>query len=273
VSNITPLPVAQLLCSEQGRIAIWQISNPSAKNALSPEIYAQGIAAIEQLQSKQHLSCAILTGANGFFCAGGNLNRLLANRDRPQHHQSDSINALHAWVRALKFCNKPIIAAVDGAAAGAGFSLALACDLLVSSVDTKFVMAYVNVGLTPDGGASAALATQLPLALAFEIIALGQPVLAQRLNQLGLVNVLADKANQAHEAPAFKAALQLAQQLSQKPTQAIANIKQLVQQARANTFAQQLDAERESFVQQLFSDEAKIGIQAFLNKQSPRFHS
>jgi enoyl-CoA hydratase/carnithine racemase len=176
-------------------------------------------------------------------------------------------------VQALKSCNKPIIAAVDGAAAGAGFSLALACDLLVSSVDTKFVMAYVNVGLTPDGGASGTLATQLPLALAFEIIALGQPVLAQRLNQLGLVNVLADKASQTNAAPAFKAALHMAQQLSEKPTAALTNIKHLVQQARTNTFVQQLEAERESFVQQLFSDEAKLGIEAFLNKQSPRFHT
>ncbi len=91
----------------------------------------------------------------------------------------------------MRLSSKPVIAAVDGAAAGAGFSLALACDLIVAAEDAKFVMSYARVGLTPDGGGSWFLAQALPRQLATEVLIEGKPIGATRLHELGVVNKLA----------------------------------------------------------------------------------
>jgi enoyl-CoA hydratase/carnithine racemase len=263
----------QIKITREGAIAIWTISNPAAKNALSPEIYAQGLACIQAFNNDSSLAVAVLCGEDGFFCAGGNLNRLLSNRALSPSVQRDSIQALHHWISAMHACPKPIIAAVDGAAAGAGFSLALASDLLVSSPNAKFVMAYVNVGLTPDGGSSKALAEQLPAQLAFEICALGERITGARLFQLGVVNRLSqdDAEPTTKTFPALATALTLANQLAEKPPQALAKIKRLIRQAKTNTLEEHLLNEREAFVEQVHGPEALIGIQSFLAKQKPNF--
>jgi enoyl-CoA hydratase/carnithine racemase len=264
---------AELKVTRQGPIAVWTISNPDAKNALSPEIYAQGLAAIEAFNNDTNLAVAVLCGEDGFFCAGGNLNRLLSNRSQDPSVQRDSIQALHNWISAIHASPKPIVAAVDGAAAGAGFSLALACDLLVASPTAKFVMAYVNVGLTPDGGSSKALAEQLPSQLAFEICALGERVTGERLFQLGVVNRLSELAesNAGSNSAALISALSLANQLAEKPPEALAKIKKLIRNAKTTSTEQHLLNEREAFVEQVHGPEALVGIQAFLAKQKPKF--
>jgi enoyl-CoA hydratase/carnithine racemase len=261
----------QLKVSRQGSTALWAISNPTAKNALSFEAYQQGIGAIKALEADQTLACAVLYGEAGFFCSGGNLNRLLNNRSLPPQVQSDSIDGLHAWIAALHACKKPIIAAVDGAAAGAGFSLALACDLIIASPSAKFVMAYVNVGLTPDGGASKALSDRLPAQLAFEVCALGKPILGQRLYELGIVNQLCTDPNSSQTEPAVAMALEWGESLSHKPPKALSNIKQLISQARSTPYSAHFINERSSFVEQLHSNEALIGITAFLKREKPKF--
>ncbi len=264
-------PIATLKVTRQANVAIWTISNPEAKNALSPEIYEQGLATIQAFNADDSQAVAVLCGENGFFCAGGNLNRLLSNRQRPPQVQRDSIQALHNWIEAIHKSPKPIIAAVDGAAAGAGFSLALACDLLVASASSKFVMAYVNVGLTPDGGSSKALAEQLPAQLAFEICALGERIGAERLHQLGVVNQLSESASASNLSPAVAQALLMAQQLAQKPAMALARIKSLVRSAKSTNYDQHFLNEREAFVNQVHGPEAEIGIQAFLAKEKPKY--
>lgn len=258
-----------------GRVALWIISNEGAKNALSPEMYIQGTDAVQTFVNDPNLGAAVLCGENGFFCAGGNLNRLQNNRALDPSVQNASIETLHHWVQAIHNSPKPIIAAVDGAAAGAGFSLALAADMIVASESAKFVMAYINVGLTPDGGASWALPKRVPANLAFEWLALGQPVPAQRLFEAGVVNLLAPCAAQpcaTNQTPAVLAALELASRLSLGPSRAVTSIKQLIEASRSNNLATHLDAERALFVEQLHSIEAGIGIAAFLAKSKAKFH-
>lgn len=258
-----------------GRVALWIISNEGAKNALAPEIYTQGLSAVQAFANDPNLSAAVLCGENGFFCAGGNLNRLQSNRALDPSVQNESIASLHRWIQAIHNCAKPIVAAVDGAAAGAGFSLALAADMIVASQTAKFVMAYVNVGLTPDGGASWALSRRVPANLALEWLALGQAITAQQLYESKVVNMLAPSAAQpciTSQTPTVLAALELAQRLSLGPSHAIASIKQLIAAGPFNSLSDQLDAERTMFVEQLHSNEAGIGITAFLAKTKAKFH-
>jgi enoyl-CoA hydratase/carnithine racemase len=256
---------AELQASRRDATLILTLSNPGAKNALHPDMYAAGIEALGTADSDPNIRAVVLTGADHFFCAGGNLNRLLENRARDKSVQADSIDRLNAWIEAIRDCSKPVIAAVDGAAAGAGFSLALACDLVVAGESAKFVMAYVKVGLTPDGGASWFLSRSLPRQLATEIMIEGKPVAAGRLRELGLVNRVTPDSGALDEALAW------ADDLGALSPNAVVRIKGLAREAPDNTLQQQFQAEKHSFVESLHHRDAQEGISAFLDKRRPRY--
>src|SRR5437870_2431842 len=110
---------AELQASRRDATLILTLSNPGAKNALHPDMYAAGVETLSTAERDSSIRAVVLTGADHFFCSGGNLNRLLENRAREKAVQSDSIDVLHAWIEAIRDCPKPVIAAVDGAAIGA----------------------------------------------------------------------------------------------------------------------------------------------------------
>ena len=256
---------SQLKSARQGQTLVLTISNPDFKNALGPEIYAAGIEALNAAEGNQDIRSVVITGEGNIFCAGGNLQRLLANRLEAPSVQADSIEGLHTWIEAICTYPKPVIAAVEGAAAGAGFSLALACDFCVAADNAVFVMAYSSVALSPDGGASSALAQALPRALANEILMLGERVSAQRLHQFGLVN---------HIAPggaALQGALELAGKLNARAPNSLASIKALVQEASTQPLSAQLTSEKQHFVTNLHHANGAEGIQAFLDKRTAKY--
>jgi enoyl-CoA hydratase/carnithine racemase len=154
---------------------------------------------------------------------------------------------------------------VAGAAAGAGFSLALACDLIIAADDAKFVMSYARVGLTPDGGGSWFLAQALPRALATEILLEGKPVPAERLHALGVVNRLVKTAQLK------QAAIAWADELGRGSPNAQARIKALVAAAGSQPLTDHLSAERDDFVASLHHADALEGITAFLEKRAPDY--
>ncbi len=250
---------------EASQIKLLTLSNPSARNALSPAIYAAGIEAINHADSSHEIRAVVITGEGDAFCAGGNLLRLLHNRKLPKSVQEESIDGLHSWIEAIRACRKPVIAAIEGYAAGAGFSLALACDLIVSSRETIYVMAYSTVGLSPDGGGSWQLARQLPRQLATELLLTGDRIGAERLHALGIVNQLTEKGH------ALNTALQFAEKLSQRAPNVVANIKELINDATERNLSLHLSAERDFFVQNLHHAHAGEGISAYLEKRKPVF--
>jgi enoyl-CoA hydratase/carnithine racemase len=256
---------AELIASRHNATLILTLSNPSAKNALHPDMYAAAIEALSTAERDTTLRAVILTGADQFFCSGGNLNRLLENRAKGMDVQGVALDQIHGWIEALRSCSKPVIAAVEGAAAGAGFSLALACDLIVAGASARFLMAYVKVGLTPDGGGSWFLAQALPRQLATEIMMEGKAIGAQRLYDLGVVNKI------AADGTALQTALDWADALAELSPHAVGRIKTLVADAEINPLAQQFDAEKTSFLNALNHADALEGIGAFLEKRKPRY--
>lgn len=256
---------AQLLSQSQGQTLVLTVSNPDFRNALGPEIYAAGIEALNVAESNPDVRSLVITGENGIFSAGGNLQRLLANRQQAPEVQAQSIESLHSWIEAIRTFPKPVIAAVEGPAAGAGFSLALACDVIVAARNSVFVMAYSSIALSPDGGGSWSLMRALPRQLATELMIGGERISAERLHQLGVVNRLTEPGL------ALETALNWAETLNSRAPNALASVKELVNEAEVAGLNLHLARERDHFVRNLHHVNAGIGIQAFLNKQTPRY--
>lgn len=256
---------AELQASRRDATLILTLSNPGAKNALHPDMAAAAIEALTTAERDDSIRAVVLTGADNFFCSGNNLNRILENHGKDKSIQADMINQLHNWIEAIRDCPKPVIAAVEGTAAGAGFSLALACDMIVSGSTAQFAMTHVRVGLTTDGGGSWFLTRALPRQLANEILLEGKPVLAPRLHELGLVNrVVAD-------GTALDIALTWAEELAELSPNAVERIKSLGHEAHSNSLAQHFEAEKRNFVESLHHRDAQEGISAFLEKRKPHY--
>jgi enoyl-CoA hydratase/carnithine racemase len=256
---------AELLSRQEGNCLVLTLSGPATRNALSPQVYATGMNLLGAAQSDAAIRCVILGGAGNTFCSGGDLKRIAGARSRPPEAQAQAIEQFGRFVRAIQLSTKPVVAAVEGVAAGGGMSLALACDLLVAAEDARFVMSYAKLGLTPDGGGSWHLTQALPRALALELMWLAEPVSARRLHELGVVNRLAASGD------ALATALALAQQVAAMAPNAIARLKTLVADAPAQTLGAHLEAERDAFVDNLFHDNGGEGLAAFLEKRPPRF--
>ena len=256
---------AELRSTFEGSTMVLTISNPEHRNALSPEMYAAGVEALSAAESNADVRCVVVTGEGETFCAGGNLQRLQANRLKGPQVQAQSIEGLHNWIEAIRTFPKPVIAAVEGPVAGAGFSLALACDLIVAARNAVFVMAYSNVALSPDGGATWSLARALPRQLAAELLLSGERIGAQRLHELGVVGRLCDAGQ------ALGAALDWAARLGARAPNVMTSIKELINEAGANDLPTQLALERDHFVRNLHHANGGIGIAAFLARKMPNY--
>ncbi|CAN5713282.1 enoyl-CoA hydratase [soil metagenome] len=256
---------AAIKSTSHGQTMVLTLSNPEFRNALGPEMYAAGVEALNVAECSPDVRSVVITGEGGMFSAGGNLQRLIANRQLAPDVQAQSIEGLHSWIESIRAFPKPVIAAVEGAAAGAGFSLALACDFIVSASNAVFVMAYSGVALSPDGGASWSLVQALPRQLSTELLMCGERIDAQRLHALGLVNRVAETGN------ALAEALALAEKLNARAPNVLASIKELVGDATHASLNTHLANERDHFVRNLHHANAGIGIAAFLEKKIARY--
>lgn len=241
------------------------ISDRPSRNTLSEQVFAAGVEALDVAEADASVRCIVLRGDGDHFCAGGNLQQLKRNRHAEPEVQGTLLQRFHDFVEVLRVFPKPVIAAVEGAAAGGGFSLALACDLIVAADDAKFIMSYGRIGMSPDGGASWQLMQRLPRGLALQWLWLSEPLTAQQLHAHGIVNWVASKGQ------ALAQALEVADRLAQCAPNAIASAKELVNQWPERSLAQQLDAERTHFLDNLFNANGDEGLQSFLDKRPPRF--
>jgi len=256
---------AELQASRRDATLILTLSNPGAKNALHPDMYAAAIETLSTAERDDTIRAVVLTGADDFFCSGFSINRLLDNRSKEPSVQAESLDLLHGWVDAIHDCPKPVIAAVEGAAVGPGFSLALACDMIVAGTSANFTMNHITIGLTPDGGGSWFLARALPRQLAAEILLQGKPLPATRLHELGLINRIVP------DGSALDVALDWADEFAELSPNAIERIKTLLHEAQGNTLAQHFESEKRNFVESLHHRDALEGITAFFDKRKPRY--
>ena len=256
-----------LLSRREGAVMVLLNNNPAARNALSPTFYIALKQALDQAQADPQIGAIVLTGVDGMFCSGGDLRQLALRSTLTLPERRTHLEGLHLLIRAIRDCSKPVIAAVEGAAAGAGLSMALACDLLVTARNAVFSLAYVKVGLTPDGGATAFLAEFVSRQVLTELCLSGERFNGERLHALGAVNRLTAPGE------ALTQAVALAASVAAGPLRAMASIKALCRSAHQATLEEQLEHEARHMVQAQGDDEAAEGIAAFLEKRSADFVS
>jgi 2-(1,2-epoxy-1,2-dihydrophenyl)acetyl-CoA isomerase len=175
-------------CRVADGVATLTMSRPEARNALSTEMKAAFEAAVPRLAADPDVRAVVLTGAGGAFCAGGDLRGMLAAREQKLDVQGwrQRMTSLHPWVRALIELDKPLIAAVDGAAYGAGFSLALMADFVIASPRARFCMSFMKVGLVPDCAAMYTLPRVVGVQRARELVLSAREVGAEEALKLGI---------------------------------------------------------------------------------------
>jgi len=251
----------------QGRILHVINDNPDSRNALSMD-YISGLH--EQLcdirlQTENRPHAVILSGAGDFFCSGGNVSDL---HERAKGHYAARralVDDLNDLIRAIRNCPCPVIAAIEGGAAGAGAAIALACDLIYAGRSAYLAASYVKIGLTPDAGTSLFLLAAVPRWLAAELLFTGRKISAGRLYDLGVVNQLVD------DGRALEASFAAADELADGPPMAISRAKMLLTQAASTSFDAQLEAEADMLTRSLGGAEARAGIKAFLSRRKPEF--
>ncbi len=252
---------AKIEIERQSDLMIVTNDFPETRNALNADFYTGFADTLAKANVDPTIGAIVLTGGGNFFCAGGDLNRLKKFATTPEPERRDSITRLHAMIKAIADCSKPIIAAVEGGAAGAGVSLAAACDLIVMADDAYFSVAYVKIGLSPDGGATALLAQSLPRQLMTEMCLTGDKFGAARLLDAGVVNRVVSAGSALQEATAWAA------DLAKGPARSMARIKSLCRAARENSLIEQLEMEEELMISAQTDPESIEGISAFLEKR------
>ncbi|WP_353742668.1 enoyl-CoA hydratase-related protein [Pseudomonas fluorescens] len=225
--------MSTVLRERQGAVLLVTLNRPEALNAFNAELHLELCDAWHEAGDSQ-VRAVVLTGSGRGFCAGADLNAPPASGALGH---STLRHALNANTLAMAALDKPVIAAVNGAAAGAGLSLACAADIRIASSDARFVPAFVDIGLVPDAGGSWFITRLLGYARAFSWLASNRRLSAEEAREWGLVSeMLAPERLLGH-------ALEMAEQLATKPGLAVGLTKRLLAQAARNSLAEQLEAE------------------------------
>ncbi|MGR3562357.1 MAG: oxepin-CoA hydrolase, alternative type [Heliomarina sp.] len=263
--NTQTAPATELRIERDGPVLVLSLDGPNSRNSISPPVYKAIQNEIITAGHDSAVRAIVLTGLHGFFSSGGNINNLKESAKSTMAQVSGNTDGLNSMILAIRNCPTPVIAAIEGGAAGAGLSLALACDMIVAAEGAKFVVAYVKVGLAPDGGVTHFLSEGLPRQIVSEMCLTGNPVESDRLYALGLVNAVVPAGE------ALESAKKMASKLAAGAVGAMGVIKSEIAAAPHNDLATQLVLEAQGINTARFGAEAAEGLAAFLEKRKPDF--
>jgi 2-(1,2-epoxy-1,2-dihydrophenyl)acetyl-CoA isomerase len=253
--------MAEVELSRDGAVQTITLNRPAVLNALNAAVHGALAAALKEARSPD-VRAVVITGAGRGFCVGQDLTEF---REAPGDIAERLRGSYHPNVLAIRALEKPVIAAVNGAAAGAGLSLACACDLRIAADSATFVPAFVNIGLVPDSGGTFFVHRLLGYARAFEWLCSGRRLSAAEAHAWGLVSEVVEADGLAARAA------ELAAELAALPTRAIGMTKRLLDRAETTTLEEQLELEAQLQTAATASEDFREGVAAFLEKRAPRF--
>ena len=250
---------------EQGVMTLT-LNRPERLNSFNDVMHQQLAECLKQAERDDTVRCLLITGAGRGFCAGQDLNDRNVDPNGPAPDLGMSVERFYnPLVRRLAKLPKPVIAAVNGVAAGAGATLALGCDMVIAARSANFVMAFSKLGLVPDCGGTWLLPRTAGRARAMGLALLGDKMSAEQAQQWGMIWQVVDDAELADTS------LTLARHLATQPTYGLGLIKQALLASETHTLDQQLDMERDFQRMAGRSDDYREGVSAFLAKRPPQF--
>jgi 2-(1,2-epoxy-1,2-dihydrophenyl)acetyl-CoA isomerase len=253
--------MAEIETSRDGAVLTITLNRPDVLNALNKAMHDALAAALKEARDPE-IRAVVLTGAGRGFCVGQDLTEF---REAPGDIADRLRGSYHPNVLAVRALEKPVIASVNGPAAGAGLSLAAACDLRIAADSATFIPAFINIGLVPDSGGTFFIARLLGPARAFEWMTSGRRLTPAEAQAWGLVSEVVD----ADRLP--ERAAELAATLAAMPTRAIGMTKRLFDAAPNNTLEEQLELEAQLQSAATQTEDFREGVAAFLEKREPDF--
>ncbi len=254
--------MAEVELTRDGAVLTITLNRPDVLNALNRAMHDGLLAALEQAAADEGVRAVVITGAGRGFCVGQDLQEFSAGAGDVAQSLRDTY---HRNVLAIRALEKPVIAAVNGAAAGAGMSLALACDVRIAADSASFVPAFIKIGLVPDSGGTWLARRLIGAARAFEWFTTGRRLDAEEARAWGLVSEIVptdELAERAKEVAALYAAM---------PTRAVWQTKRLLDAAETTTFEEQLELEARAQAEQTQTPDFREGVAAFLEKRDAEF--
>jgi 2-(1,2-epoxy-1,2-dihydrophenyl)acetyl-CoA isomerase len=240
------------------------MNRPDRRNALHPSLDRDLRDAFANVSDDDTVRAVVLAGAGAGFCAGADLS-VLKQGPTPEELYEHLTTRYLPLIEKIRSCPKPVLAAINGMAAGAGMALALACDLRVMAEDAAMIMAFSQIGFVPDSGASYFLVRQVGYARAFELAAEAEPLGATRCADLGLANRVAPTDTVVADT------VEWATHLAQRPTTALALTKEALQFAEDQALKETIEFESELQMNALQTRDHREGLAAFLEKRAPEF--
>jgi 2-(1,2-epoxy-1,2-dihydrophenyl)acetyl-CoA isomerase len=248
--------------------ATIELNRPSALNAWNVQFGADLLSALHSATADEAVRAIVITGAGRAFSSGADLKDVSGGETTPDGRPNvykTLTERYHPIMRAIREVPKPVLASVNGPAVGIGCSLALCCDLIVASESAYFLLAFVNIGLVPDGGSSLFVPTRVGMARATELSMLGERLPATQALEWGLINrVVADDRLQAETA-------ELAARLAAGPTRSYAGTKRQLNNWLYARMDEQLELEAQIQQEMAGSDDFVEGAVAFMEKRATRF--
>ena len=254
-----------VLFEQHGDIGIMTFNRPEVFNAMSVELIMAFRDVTADIMKSNTVRALIVRGAGKAFLAGGDVAHFYKERETVAETVKPLGDALHEGIINIRNMPFPVVAEVQGACAGAGLSVMMACDFAIASTAAQFKTAYTQIGLSPDGGSTYFLPRLLGMRKATELIMLSETVNAEQALALGLVNrVVAIDALSTET-------MQLAERLAAGATQAYARAKRLINQSWNTPIKEHLDDEIAYFADCAKTDDFKEGVTAFVEKRKPKF--
>lgn len=247
-------------------VATITLDRPDVLNSFNAGMSEELVEALNSISSDDSIRSIVLTGAGRAFCAGQDLSEVMPDADGVMPDLGPIVEACYnPVIRGIRSLEKPVVAAVNGVAAGAGANMALACDLVVASDKASFIQSFCHVGLIPDSGGTFFLPRIVGLARATELMMLGEKVRADRALSIGMIYKVVEPDELVSEAHG------LAQRLAAMPTKGLGLIKRGLNSTFGNTMDQQLDLEIELQNRAGKTDDYREGVTAFIEKRDAKF--